>query len=479
MSTAILSRLPGHAFIAEPSLQYHPERRDDVHIHPLKGLIRFGPYSRSVFGAVPDPIRLAVIAPPDGMAGIKKLLSELEGAHQPKERRAYLVPFKGFSATFGCRTVLEPSTVISLPNTLETDGTGAAHPHDVLADHVTRAIAAVKANRSRFDVLLIYLPDRWEAAFRGSGTDDFDLHDYIKGVTATAGIPAQIIRESGAMNYFCRCSVMWRLSIAIYCKAGGIPWKLAYADDDTAYIGLGYAIRYNDKGEPTFVTCCSQVFDHDGTGLEFVAYETPDMHVEHGNPFLKREEMNRVMTRSLALYQHRHEGRPPKRVTVHKLHEWRTDEIKGCFDAMRGVESIDLVQIQQDSFWRGVHLDPPKVPEKEKSRPGYACKRGSYLIMGEREALLWTQGNVPQESGQDFFKEMKGTPSPLMLRRFAGHGPFSEVCNGILGLTKMNWNNDALYDRLPVTLGFAKSLAQTMKRLGKMSARPYPFRLFM
>jgi hypothetical protein len=31
----------------------------------------------------------------------------------------------------------------------------------------------------------------------------------------------------------------------------------------------------------------------------------------------------------------------------------------------------------------------------------------------------------------------------------------------LLGLTKMDWNNDALYDRLPVTTEYARKLART------------------
>jgi hypothetical protein len=348
-----------------------------------------------------------------------------------------------------------------------------------LSASIARAVVSLQSRRTEFDVVLIYLPRRWEAAFTGGPGDDFDLHDFVKGLTASAAMPAQIILESGALEYRCRCSVMWRLGIALYCKAGGIPWKLANVDPESAYVGLGYAIRRNTADETKFITCCSQVFDSEGAGLEFIAYETGDVDVEGDNPFLSRIDMHRIMTRSLALYQGRHAGRSPKTIVVHKLQPFKRDEIDGCFDACRTIERIELVQIQQDAYWRGVHLDPPRVPEKEKSKPGYAVRRGSYLMLGGAEALLWTQGNVPQASGKDFFKEMKGTPAPLMVRRFTGHGPFFDICNGILGLTKMDWNNDALYDRLPVTLGYAKVLAQTLKRIGSLSSRPYPFRFFM
>ena len=50
---------------------------------------------------------------------------------------------------------------------------------------------------------------------------------------------------------------------------------------------------------------------------------------------------------------------------------------------------------------------------------------------------------------------------------------------GLQHVTKMNWNHDALYDRLPVTLGYAKVLASTIKRMSTMVNKPYEFRFFM
>ena len=51
--------------------------------------------------------------------------------------------------------------------------------------------------------------------------------------------------------------------------------------------------------------------------------------------------------------------------------------------------------------------------------------------------------------------------------------------SGILSLSKMDWNNDALYDPIPVTLEYAKVLAQVVKRMDVLGTTPYQFRFFM
>jgi hypothetical protein len=63
--------------------------------------------------------------------------------------------------------------------------------------------------------------------------------------------------------------------------------------------------------------------------------------------------------------------------------------------------------------------------------------------------------------------------------RHAGHGPWDDTCRPALGLTKMNWNNDALYDPLPVTMSYAKVLARVVKRMSGLGTTPYQFRFFI
>lgn len=141
---------------------------------------------------------------------------------------------------------------------------------------------------------------------------------------------------------------------------------------------------------------------------------------------------------------------------------------------------MHLIQIQGNSIWRGISYDRPLVKD-EKARPsGYPVLRGTSVQLDGKSCLLWTQGNAPTAvGGKNFFKEGKGIPKPLLLVRHAGHGSWDDDCNAILGLTKMNWNNDGLYDFLPVTLGYSEVLARTVKRIPDLAPRPYEFRYFM
>jgi len=470
---------PAHTRLAEPKLLFHPTREEDSHEHPLVGLVQYGPFSRSLVGHVMEPIRLGTVVPAGESGVVDQILRELEGRHQPQERKQYLIDFPGFSRVFGVRLVRAPQAHVELPAALDQELARAERPHYVLAEQLTRSVSVLRSQQHEFDVVLVYLPVRWARAFVGGPEEDFDLHDHLKATTAMWGMPLQILREDKAMSYPCRCSVTWRLGIALYCKAGGVPWKLANAERDTAYIGVSYAVRSGEQRGGRFVTCCSQVFDADGAGLEFILYEPGDVRLERDNPYLSRADMRGVMARSLALYQRRHAGRVPVHVVVHKSTPFTTEEVDGCFDAWRSAEGLDLVHVQQDTPWRGVKIESASSP-----RGGvvarYPCDRGTCLQIGDRDALLWTQGNsAGVASGRNYYKEGKGIPRPLLLRRFAGHGTWDDGCRAILGLTKMDWNNDGLYDRLPVTLGYAGVLARTVKRIAKLTPRPYQLRLFM
>ena len=472
--------IPAYSVFPEPALSFHPERSEDRDAHPLRGLIRYGPYSRSFSGQL-DPIRVATIAPSQDQRRLSSFLTELTQPCQPQERHDYLIDWPGFERVFRLRvTRAAQGCHIGLADDLNRLH-DTPRPHLVLARALSRALTVLQTRRADFDVVFVYLPDRWSDGFTGD-VDDFDLHDFLKAITAEQDLPSQILREGSALAYPCRASVMWRVGTALYVKAGGVPWKLATFDPETAHIGLSYAIKPRIESSPQYVTCCSQVFDADGTGLEFIAYDTSDAVISRENPFLTRTEMARLMARSLSLYQRRHAGTSPRRIVVQKNSEFKKEEIDGCFDAFEPVtEKIELLQVQQSSGWRGVQIDPPMSGSPKGQAAAFPLSRGTCLPLGTREILLWTQGTQAgiAERGRRYYKEGRTIPEPLKLVRFAGHGPLSEPARDVLGLTKMNWNNDGPHDRLPVTLSYAHVLARTIKRFATLASRPYQFRFFM
>jgi hypothetical protein len=472
------SEIAPHLWFPEPKLSFHPERTDDADIHPLRGLLRFGPYSA---GLVPDPIRVATIAPFGESAKLYNFMKELNSEYEPSERKDYLPKWPGFSRAFNLHMCgAAKSCHIELDDRLEGEMRDSASPHVVLATRLVRAVQVLETNRGAFDVIFLYVPASWSMGFSGPSGEDFDLHDHLKAMTAARRIPIQLVREDRALAYPHRASVMWRVGLALYAKAGGVPWKLAEVDEETAYIGISYAVRPAASDKPRFVTCCSQVFDAEGAGLEFVAYDAHEVEVQRDNPFLSKTEIFRVMTRSLDLYRRRHSGRTPRRVTVHKTTEFKSEEIDGCMEALHLCEAVDLVQVVDDVGWRGVRIDPDRQGGRKGKAAAYPVARGTLIGLGTRESLLWMHGDVRDVNERgSYFQGARSTPRPIRLVRHAGHGPWDDTAKSALALSKMNWNNDALYDPLPVTMSYAKVLARVVKRMSGLGSAPYQFRFFM
>lgn len=482
MANPALTKLPPFTLLDEPDLSFSPSDVTQVDVHPLRGLLNFGPYSKGSFGSYTSRVRIATVGPKSAFHRRGDLMRLLLDVHRPSDRSEYVPEYPGFARLFHVALESAPAIAhVKWPERLdELPGKGDAQPRLCLA--MEAALRQLDTVRNEFDVVLVHFPDSWNTTTRSKF---FDAHDVLKALGARYNIPTQVLNDR-VFTFTHKASLAWRLATALYVKAAGTPWKLAPLEGvpaDTAYIGLAYALR-GDQRDAHYVTCCSQVFDMDGGGMQFVAFEAQDPVADvaeaRRNPILSRDDMRAVLARSLELYQGRNAGKLPKRMVIHKTTAFTDGEIEGAFDALAGVPEIECVEVSSSSCWRGVWLIKSGV-EKPPSRPsGFPVPRGTMVVRSGNSALVWVAGNAPGVSTKgDYYQGKKSIPRPLQLIRHAGSGPLELTAHEALALTKMDWNNDALYDPVPVSIRYSQRLAKTIANVPDLPRNVYPYRLFM
>ncbi len=481
-SPAQASRLPPFTLLDEPLLSFSPSDNAQVDVHPLRGLVNFGPYSKGSFGGYTAQVRVATVGPESDFKRRGALMASLRDTYQPGDRSEYVPPYPGFESLFRVKLEAAPAIAhIKWPDSLsQLSGNGDLQAR--LFQAMDAALRRLDMVRNEFDVVLFHFPDSWEPATRAK---DFNAHDALKALAAKYNIPTQVLNDR-AFTFKYKASLAWRLAIALYVKAAGTPWKLAPlkgVPSDTAYIGLAYALR-GDQRDAHYVTCCSQVFDMDGGGMQFVAFEArdpvADVSEARRNPFLSRDDMRAVLARSLELYQGRNGGKLPKRLVIHKTTAFKQEEIEGAFDALSSVPEIECIEVGTASCWRGVWLIQSGRTKPPTKPSGYPLPRGTMVVRSGTSALVWVAGNAPEVSNKgDYYQGKKSIPRPLQLIRHAGQGSLELIAHEALALTKMDWNNDALYDPVPVSIRYSQRLARTIANVPDLPGNVYPYRLFM
>jgi hypothetical protein len=471
--------IPSYVQIEEPKLRFHATENHYCSVSPIEGLSSWGPYDASVPGNLrPNPLRVAILSPEKSFAEVMSFLGRLTQKIPHASKDEYVTDWPGFRHVF--QTNIEfPSHINDRLVQIVPESAAEVARQSTVAEvsfleSLKKHIRALLPIRHEFDILIIHIPDRWADFRERKGAEYyFDLHDSLKVFSAPNNLKIQIIEER-AFRYFDQARVMWWLALALYTKAEGIPWKLADPSPETAFVGLSYGIS-NAKHRQRIIMGCSQVFDEQGEGLKFLLYPVESPVFRGKNPFMSREDARRLFGMIRDIYQDVN-GRRPQRVVVHKTTHFTADEMNGIATALSGIEEIELVQILQDTQWRSIAYD-----QARNTVSRFPVKRGLVVPLDRYSFLLWTQGDVVGIAGlgRHYYQEKRGIPTPLVIRRFRGKSTSEQIATEVLRLTKMNWNNHQLYNRLPVTVTFSSELSQIAKQIEQVWRVPYDFRYFM
>ena len=182
--------------------------------------------------------------------------------------------------------------------------------------------------------------------------------------------------------------------------------------------------------------------------------------IERGERKAKREqviELARLLEAFEALKEYKFAlENLPARLVLHKSSNYNQDELDGFSDAIKdhSINSHDFIAIQETDI-RFV-------------REGmYPPQRGSMISLDEDRHILYTRGSI------EYYRTYPGLyiPSPLEVRIVEGDVSPNIICQEILALTKMNWNNTQFDGKFPITIGCARKVGEIMKYL-EISDKP-------
>ncbi len=299
--------------------------------------------------------------------------------------------------------------------------------------------------RGKYDVLVIQIPG--DFANFDNPELSLNLHNSIKVLTVKRNMMSQILTEK-AMKYQYDCENMWNLSVALYTKAGGVPWKLREFTNTNCFIGISYGIKKTEKGQ-AILSGLAEIFDSFGENVSMVSLSSEaygkDFFLEtDGSLHLSKEKIAQLIERLLEDYKKR-VGQFPDRVTVHKTSFFNPDEKDGIRKVVQKGH-YDLVDVVDNSSFRLF---------SGNSHP----TRGTFWKVDSKVGLMYTTGTVPCFGRYPGI----GTPKPIELRLAEGDSRIEKIGKEIFALTKMDWNNCNLMIREPVTTKYASYIVEILK----------------
>ncbi|HEX5171956.1 MAG TPA: hypothetical protein VFW11_22410 [Cyclobacteriaceae bacterium] len=291
-----------------------------------------------------------------------------------------------------------------------------------------------------------------------------DFRRALKAKAMRFGIPIQIGRDTLFLDLEKNQDASiraWNSNIALYYKAGGIPWRIRKSEVETCYVGISFHHLYTTHGKHLVRSCIAQAFSSEGEGFAIRGVNVPWTEDQDRNVHLTREQAGQLGEKILAEYRYR-TGTTPLRIVLHKSTAFDINEKEGLYESLNNVPIVELI-----------HLAPTKF---RLVRFGvYPALRGTLCRINNDASYLFTTG----------FMKSLGTypgphiPVPVQINVDQDREiDIVQAASDVIALSRMNWNTASITGGHPVTLLFSRRVGGIMAEFGDEEP-PSSFRFYV
>lgn len=464
-------------FFEEPLLKF----ANDSHPCPRFGIANFETYDSqpSLIDTKPKDIVLGIIGTQQNFEQLEewlKLCADFIDA-KPSKQSNLFTSFCGFNEYVGFKAKMvysqpyfrqiNDTEINKIVKEVKTNGrqkcieeiaeTYLQHIEFLAKNKTPRVIICLIPEKLYSKVLKV---EKTEESDNNQKVDDVgtNFHHYLKAKSMQYKIPIQIIlerslsveqpKEKSKSDLQDLATRAWNFCTAIYYKAGGVAWKatIKESNDLTCYVGISF---YRSLDKTTLQTSLAQIFDEQGKGV--ILRGSPVQIDKKGDkqPHLSEQQAYELLLNAIEAYKFA-EGVSPKRVVIHKSSKYTEQEREGFGKAVeeKEIATFDFVTILESDL--------------RLFRIGnYPPLRGTCLELTENEHLLYSKSAVA------YYQTYAGMyiPQPIEIRIEEMNSSARQVCEEILSLTKMNWNNTQFDGKMPITIDCSRSVGAIMKYL--------------
>lgn len=251
----------------------------------------------------------------------------------------------------------------------------------------------------------------------------------------------------------------WNMSVGLYYKGGGIPWRFKVDGPETCFVGISFH-HLRTPSKHLVYSSLAQAFSSRGEGFalrgEAIAWDES----QGRNVHLTADQAADLAHQVLQEYSEQTGGNP-KRVVLHKTSKFDEAEQEGFRHGFRDIPIVELINIMPTQF-------------RLLTYGSYPPRRGTLCTVNKTATYLFTTGYMPE------WRTYPGPHIPAPVKLVSDDDvDMHQVASDILGLARMNWNTASMSSAHPVTLFFSRRVGGIMAEVGP-NREPHPsFRYYM